>query len=573
MARIPPVKSTSRPVSSRVRQDAKGLRTGETAILEMMALGAPLSDVLDRLMRLNEFRSKGLLASILLLDPEGKRLRHLAGPSLPTEYMRAIDGSPIGPKAGSCGTAAYRKKQVIVADIQTDPLWADYRYLVEPYGFRACWSTPIFSRRGQVLGTFAMYYREVRSPSRAELRSVKGTTHLAGIAIEKAQLEERLRQAQKMEVFGQLTGGIAHDFNNVLTAIKGNVSLLQTKKLSESERKTITNEISDAADRATSLTQHLLAFGRRRLTQTEPLDLNEVVASVVQMLRRLIGEHIVLKTRYPHEVVPVDADASMLEQALINLAVNARDAMLNGGRLTIEISRVQVDKPEVLLSGNGRPGKYARLSVSDTGTGIATENLPRIFEPFFTTKEPGKGTGLGLATVLQIVEQHRGWVEVDSRRGAGTTFHLYLPTLTRNKLASSARRVQNLSIPRGTETILLVEDEEAVRRSIGDILAHYGYHIHAAVSGAAALEIWREHHESIQLIVTDLVIPGSVNGRALFDQMRSEKPGLRAIFCSGYTDDILGNDASLRKAANFIEKPFPPERLMQKIRACLDAEE
>jgi two-component system, cell cycle sensor histidine kinase and response regulator CckA len=559
-----------KPASSGVRQPGKGLRAGENAILEMIALGAPLSDVLDRLMRLNESRSEGLLASVLLLDPEGKRLRHIAGPSLPREYMRAIDGSPIGPKVGSFGTAAYRKKPVIVSDIQTDPLWADYRYLVEPYGFRACWSTPIFSRQGNVLGTFAMYYREVRSPSRAELRLVKGTTHLAGIAIEKAQLEERLRQAQKMEAFGQLVGGIAHDFNNVLTAIKGNVSLLQTERLSESEQKTIANEISDAADRATSLTRHLLTFSRRRLTQTELLDLNQVVASVVRMLRRLIGERIVLKTRYPREAVLVDADASMLEQVLVNLAVNGRDAMLDGGQLTIETSRVQVDKPEEFLSGNARPGPHARLSVSDTGAGIAAEHLPHIFEPFFTTKESGKGTGLGLAIVLNIMEQHRGWIGVESHAGAGTTFHLYLPSSTKNKLPSSPRSTENLSIPRGSETILLVEDEEAVRRSIGNILARYGYHIHSAVSGAAALEIWRKHHESIHLMVTDLVMPGNVSGRALFDQMRSAKPGLKVIFCSGYADDVLGDDAPLRKAPNFIGKPFAPEKLLRQIRVCLD---
>jgi two-component system, cell cycle sensor histidine kinase and response regulator CckA len=559
-----------KPASSGVRQPGKGLRAGENAILEMIALGAPLSDVLDRLMRLNESRSEGLLASVLLLDPEGKRLRHIAGPSLPQEYMRAIDGSPIGPKVGSCGTAAYRKKPVIVSDIQTDPLWADYRYLVEPYGFRACWSTPIFSGQGNVLGTFAMYYREVRSPSRAELRLVKGTTHLAGIAIEKAQLEERLRQAQKMEAFGQLVGGIAHDFNNVLTAIKGNVSLLQTERLSESEQKTIANEISDAADRATSLTRHLLTFSRRRLTQTELLDLNQVVASVVRMLRRLIGERIVLKTRYPREAVLVDADASMLEQVLVNLAVNGRDAMLDGGQLTIETSRVQVDKPEEFLSGNARSGPHARLSVSDTGAGIAAEHLPHIFEPFFTTKETGKGTGLGLAIVLNIMEQHRGWIGVESHAGAGTTFHLYLPSSTKNELPSSPRSTENLSIPRGSETILLVEDEEAVRRSIGNILARYGYHIHSAVSGAAALGIWRKHHESIHLMVTDLVMPGNVSGRALFDQMRSAKPGLKVIFCSGYTDDVLGDDAPLRKAPNFIGKPFAPEKLLRQIRVCLD---
>jgi two-component system, cell cycle sensor histidine kinase and response regulator CckA len=563
----------SRTITSSVRpRRAKGLRAGQSAILEMIALGEPLSDVLDRLMRLNESQSPGLLASILLLDPEGKRLRHASAPSLPEAYTRAIDGAPIGPKVGSCGTAAYRKEMVIVTDILTDPLWADYLYLVEPHGLRACWSTPIFSRQGKVLGTFAMYYREVRSPSRAELRLLKGTTHLAGIAIEKAQLEERLREAQKMEAFGQLAGGIAHDFNNVLTAIKGNVSMLQTAGLTEAERAAATDEISDAADRATSLTRHLLTFSRRRLMQPQALDLNEVVAAVIKMLRRLIGEHIVLEARYAEGPVPVYADASMLEQVLVNLAVNSRDAMTKGGRLTVETCRVQVGKSEAVLPANGRPGQYARLSVSDTGAGIASELLPRIFEPFFTTKELGKGTGLGLSTVLYIVEQHRGWIEVESQPDLGTTFNLYLPWSAKNRL-TSARPAQGPVILRGTETLLLVEDEEAVRRAIENTLVHQGYRVHTAISGGTALEIWRKHHQSIQLMVTDVVMPGGVSGRTLFDQMRTEKPELKVIFCSGYTDDALGNDAQLRKTTNFIEKPFAPDKLLRKIRACLDSKE
>jgi two-component system, cell cycle sensor histidine kinase and response regulator CckA len=562
----------TRTIIPRVRVErAKGLRAGENTIQEMIALGAPLSDVLDRLMRLNESRFEGLLASILLLDPEGKRLRHAAAPSLPAAYIRAIDGTPIGPSVGSCGTAAYRKEMVIVTDIQTDPLWAPYKYLAEPYGLRACWSTPIVSRQGKVLGTFAMYYREVRSPSRAELRLLKSTTHLAGIAIEKAQLEERLRQAQKMEAFGQLAGGIAHDFNNVLTAIKGNVSLLQATKLSDSERTAITNEISDAADRAASLTRHLLSFSRRRLMQSQALDLNEVVAGVVKMLRRLIGEHIILETRYAREAMPVYADASMLEQVLVNLALNSRDAMSEGGRLTIETSGVQVGKSEALHLRNGRPGQYVRLSLTDTGAGIPAEHLSRIFEPFFTTKELGKGTGLGLSTVVNIVEQHRGWIEVESQVGAGTTFKLYLPRSAKYK-PTSARAAEEPSIPRGTETILLVEDEETVRRSLAHMLARYGYRVHAATSGATALEIWRQHRQSIQLIVTDVVMPGGISGRALFDQMRSEKPDLKVIFCSGYTDEMLGDDALLRQNPDFIEKPFAPEKLARKIRACLDRE-
>src|ERR1700751_6260252 len=568
--RFPRVKRMTRTINPVVRAErTKGLFAGENAILEMIALDAPLADVLDRLMRLTETRFEGLLASVLLLDPEGKRLRHAAAPSLPAAYMRAIDGTPIGPSVGSCGSAAYRKEMVIVTDIETDPLWAPYKSLAYPYGLRACWSAPIVSRRGKVLGTFAMYYREVRSPSRAELRLLKATTHFAGIAIEKARLEERLRQVQKMEAFGQLAGGIAHDFNNVLTAIKGNLSLLQTAQLSESERTTITNEISDAADRAASLTRHLMSFSRRRLMQPQAIDLNEVVAAVVKMLRRLIGEHIILETRYVEEAVVVYADASMLEQVLVNLAVNSRDAMREGGRLILETSRVRVGKSGSSDSRK-RPGQYAHLSVTDTGVGIPAEHLSRIFEPFFTTKELGKGTGLGLSTVLSIVEQHRGWIEVTSHVGMGTTFNLYLPWSVKNK-PTPAPAAEEPSIPRGAETILLVEDEETVRRSIAHMLTRYGYRIQAATSGATALKIWRQHHQSIQLVVTDVVMPGGVSGRALFDQMRSREPDLKVIFSSGYTDEILGNDALLRQNPNFIEKPFAPEELVRKIRACLDS--
>ena len=552
------------------RRRAKALRTGENAILEMIARGAPVEEVLDHLMRLNESQSEGLLASILILDADGKRLRHLAAPSLPEVYLKAIDGTPIGPKTGSCGTAAYTKKPVIVTDIMTSPLWEDFRHLAAPHGLRACWSTPILSHQGKVLGAFAMYYREVRAPSRAEMRLVHGTTHLAGIAIERAQLEDRLRQAQKMEAFGQLAGGIAHDFNNILTAIMGNVSLLQSGELSESERNSATTEISTAADRAASLTRRLLTFSRRRPMQPEELDLNETVATVTNMLKRLIGEHISFETHYARGGVPVYVDSSMMEQVLINLAINARDAMPKGGRLVIETAKETIGHAEEHFPHHIRPGQYARLTVIDTGSGIAAEHLPHIFEPFFTTKEFGKGTGLGLSTVFSIVEQHRGWIEVESQVGVGATFRIYLPRSARRKTVE-ARPAEHSSMQGGNETVLVVEDEEAVRRSTGSMLKHHGYRVHTAVSGVAALKIWEEHRGAIDLIVTDVVMPGGVGGRALVDRMRSERPELKAIFCSGYTDEFLGKDAQLRKGPNFIEKPFQPDEFLRKIRACLEA--
>jgi two-component system cell cycle sensor histidine kinase/response regulator CckA len=548
------------------RQRAKALRAGQNGILEMIARGAPLEDVLEKLMRLNESQCKGMLCSVLLLDPNGKHLRHGAAPSLPEVYTKAIDGCAIGPNAGSCGTAAYRKEQVIVTDIRSDPLWAAYRHLAAPHGLRACWSTPIFSRQAKVLGTFAMYYREVRAPTRTEIQLIESTTHLAGIGIERQLLEERLRQAQKMEALGQLAGGIAHDFNNILTVIKGNASLLRTGQLSRTEQACAAAEIAAAADRAASLTRHLLTFGRRQLMEPQNLDLNAVVANVASMLQRLIGEHIALETRYARGGAPVHVDPGMMEQVLVNFAVNSRDAMPKGGRIVLQTARVENEAE----GRSRRPGEYVRLSVGDTGTGIAAEHLPHIFEPFFTTKELGKGTGLGLATVFSIVEQHRGWIEVESEVNVGTTFHLYLPRSAKIR-ESTARPAKTPNIRGGTETILLVEDEEAVRQLMRNVLEHHGYRTLAAVSGVAALEIWRQYRAAIDLVVTDMVMPGGIGGRALAEQMRSEKPELKVIYCSGYTDDVLGNDSPLRMHADFCEKPFQLDKFLGKVRDCLDA--
>jgi two-component system cell cycle sensor histidine kinase/response regulator CckA len=383
------------------------------------------------------------------------------------------------------------------------------------------------------------------------------------------QLETQLRQSQKMQAFGQLAAGVAHDFNNVLTVIQGNVSLLLTAPLSPAERDSASAETFHAVERAANLTRQLLTFSRRQPMQAKDLDLNEVVMNITKMLRRLIGEDIALETRYAPGGALIHADPGMMEQVLMNLAVNSRDAMPKGGQLMIKTTPITLTNTTQSDKHTARPGEFVRLSITDTGCGIAPENLPHLFEPFFTTKEVGKGTGLGLATVFGIVEQHQGWIEVESQVNKGTTFHAYFP-----RLKKKADNLELLSPPQevsgGTETILLVEDEAALRRLMQRVLERHGYQIHAAVSGAQALEVWRGHREKIDILVTDMVMPDGVNGHELADRLRTEKPGLKIIYCSGYANNLPGRDSPLRQNEAFLEKPFEPAKLLQKIRDCAD---
>ena len=387
---------------------------------------------------------------------------------------------------------------------------------------------------------------------------------------ERRSLQEQIRQAQKMEAFGQLAGGVAHDFNNLLTVIIAHAGILKMScaALGLEEQGQSVEEISEAADRATNLTRQLLTFSRRQQMQRSRVDLNEVVRNMTKMLKRILGEQIALQANCTEGYVPVYADSGMLEQVLLNLAVNSRDAMPNGGYLIIQTDLVSVS-PEDLAKHPGSPeGNYARMAVTDTGAGIAPENLARIFEPFFTTKGVGKGTGLGLATVFGIVEQHQGWVEVQSRVGAGTTFQIFLPQGSGNmrKLAKK----KDGAMQGGNETILLAEDEDGVRELTKMVLQASGYQVLEASNAYAAFDIWKANSSEIDMLFTDLVMPGDVGGRKLAEQMLIDKPDLKVIYCSGYTDETLGEDAFLREAPNFLQKPFDLVRLSQVVRATLD---
>jgi PAS domain S-box-containing protein len=385
-------------------------------------------------------------------------------------------------------------------------------------------------------------------------------------------LEEQLRQSQKMEAIGQLAGGVAHDFNNILTIILGHATLLGMSSL-DAKALVSANQIKQAAERAAGLTRQLLAFGRKQIVNPRPLDLNRVVGSMSEMLGRLLGEDIALQLNFCSEPAIVEADPTMLEQILLNLSVNSRDAMPRGGRLAIRISIRDIDTAHIRKSVEAAQGRYICLSHTDTGMGIPPENLARIFEPFFTTKELGKGTGLGLATVYGIVKQHKGWIEVESELGKGTTFNIFLPASTSRAPEPEATSDTQLRALNGTETVLVVEDERDLRDIVTRTLNRHGYRVFQAVDGNNALQIWNEYKKEIDLVFTDVIMPGGLNGRELAERLWVEKPKLKVIFSTGYGADALGRDFKLDPDLNYLQKPYMPNALARIVRRCLDAKQ
>jgi signal transduction histidine kinase/ActR/RegA family two-component response regulator len=386
-------------------------------------------------------------------------------------------------------------------------------------------------------------------------------------SLRERSLQEELRQAQKMDAIGRLAGGIAHDFNNLLTVILGR-SQVALRRLSPDDplRRSIAL-IAETAERAGALVQQLLAFSRKQLTQPRVLVLTEVVTRLEQMLRRLIGEDVELVTTFAPDLGRVKADPSQLEQVLVNLAVNARDAMPTGGRLTIETENVQLDLAFARRHRGARPGPYVRLSVSDTGVGMDAVTRARIFEPFFTTKEPGKGTGLGLATVYGIVKQSDGYIAVDSEPGHGARFDIYLPRVDAPPEPLPAAPA--LGARGGSETLLLVEDEPALRDMTREILELHGYTVIEAGSGADALDVAARHPGPIHLLLTDVVLP-RMGGRQLAERLVAQRPETKVLFMSGYTDDALGRHGALDPGVVLLPKPFAPDALARAVRQALD---
>ena len=381
---------------------------------------------------------------------------------------------------------------------------------------------------------------------------------------QRAELEVKLRQSQKMEAIGQLSGGIAHDFNNILTVIQGNAALLQSLDLQPGETRDCSNQISRAAERAAGLTRQLLMFARKQEMRPVNLDLNETVAQITKMLQRILGEDVTLRTEYAPALPLIHADVGMLEQIVLNLAVNARDAMATGGKLTLRTSAEKRRSKD-----SEKEETHVCLQIADTGCGIAPEILPRIFEPFFTTKEVGKGTGLGLATVYGIVQQHHGNIRVQSEPGQGATFTVSFPAVGDSETIRATPPPKPV-LPRSTETILLVEDELPLRTFVSDLLQRCGYAVLEAESGPAALKVWGEKRETIDLLFTDVIMPEAMNGIELGHRLLAEKPALKVIYTSGYTGNLEGHRQTLVEGVNFIRKPYKPETLAEMIRKNLD---
>jgi signal transduction histidine kinase/CheY-like chemotaxis protein len=409
---------------------------------------------------------------------------------------------------------------------------------------------------------------EITVTPRVEGKAVIGAVGIARDITDRRRLEEQYRQAQKLEAVGRLAGGVAHDFNNLLTAINGySEVILDTLRPGDPLRESL-EQVRKAGERAALLTRQLLAFSRKQVLHPTVLDLNALLADMNRMLGRLIGEDIDLVVRPALDLWQVKGDPGQLEQVVMNLVVNARDAMPTGGKLTVETANVALDATYVAAHPDAHAGEHVLLAVSDTGCGMDAATRARIFEPFFTTKGPEKGTGLGLATVFGIVKQSGGHIEVYSEPGLGTTFKIYLPRYRNGAPAGKSHAGQKV-VARGSETVLLVEDEDGVRKLARLVLQERGYKVLEARHGGEALLICEQYDGTIHLMVTDVVMP-HMSGRQVAERLQTLRPEMKVLYLSGYTDDAIVRHGVLEADTPFLQKPFTPDNLALKVREVLD---
>ncbi len=572
---------------------SESLRIAHNEVLEQAILDQPLEKALEGLVRtVEEHSESGILGSILLLDKSGKRLLHGAAPSLPEGYNQAINGIEIGPNVGSCGTAASTGKPVFVSDIATDPLWADFKDLALEHGLRACWSIPIRSGSGQILGTFAMYNREPRAPVDDDLQMVQLITQTAALVIERKHAEAALRElnetlearvveeiaerraaevalqrAQKLESIGKLTGGVAHDFNNLLQIISGNLQLLASDVPNNPRAEQRLANAMGGVQRGAKLASQLLAFGRRQPLEPKVVNIGRLVAGMEDLLRRSIGEAIEIETVVSGGLWNAFIDSTQIENAVLNLAINARDAMDGVGKLTIEVRNAHLDPEYAAENSEVRPGQYVMIAVTDTGAGISPEILGQVFEPFFTTKPEGKGSGLGLSMVYGFVKQSGGHVKIYSEVGQGTSIKIYLPRVheDEDQLAGPAL----VEAGGGSETILVVEDDEEVRATVSDLLRELGYKVLTAKDAGSALPIL-ESGVRVDLLFTDVVMPGPLRSPELARKAKERLPSIGVLFTSGYTENAIVHGGRLDAGVNLLTKPYSRQVLAARVRRALD---
>lgn len=413
--------------------------------------------------------------------------------------------------------------------------------------------TPVYDRDGKVVGVLGIFW-DISAQVKAEQQ--------------RAHLEDQLQQAQKMEAIGRLAGGVAHDFNNILTVILGNANLLAEEPGLSSDGRKVLGDIEETAGRGADLVRRLLAFSRRNVSQMRAVDLNEIAGRMNRMLRSLVGDHISIEYALAPGLPSVFADPTMIEQVILNLSLNARDAMADGGRLTIRTSASESNAP---LATDAAPDRCVVLAVEDTGHGIDDETRAHLFEPFFTTKPAGKGTGLGLATVYSIVDQHGGCIDVESAPGRGSCFRVYLPAIQDESPAGSSVPAAPAPLASGAESILVVEDQQHVRSMIGSALRRSGYRVLEAENARAAMDIWEREGSDIDLVLTDIVMPGGMSGIELARILTTRRPGLRVLYSSGYNDDMIFKRDALPPGSAFLAKPYGIQALNEAVRRCLDS--
>ena len=507
-----------------------------------------------------------LTGSILLVEAE------------PEVLLMKARSSLIEPRADSCDRISFGKCLCGLAAQTQEIQFADgpdecSEPCAEETGTHCHYAVPILFG-GRTLGVLNIYLKEGCRKNQKEeefLYTVAST--LAGIIMrrkaeaEKEKLHDQLLQAQKMEAVGQLAGGIAHDFNNILTAMIGYGHLLKIKMQEDDPLRSYADHILSLSDRAANLTQSLLAFSRKQIMNPKTADLNEIIRKVERLLSRIIGEDIELKTVLAEKELTVMADTLQIEQVLMNLVTNARDAMPEGGELVIRTEIRELDQVFIKTHGFGKKGRYAFVSVSDSGSGMDEKTKEHIFEPFFTTKDVGKGTGLGLAMAYGIIKQHEGYINVYSESGKGTIFNIYLP-LIRGK-AEEINPDDIHPIERGTETILLAEDNDEVRTGTKIILEEFGYKVIEAVDGEDAISKFQRYKDKIHFILLDVIMPKK-NGKEAYEEIKKIRPDIDAIFTSGYAADIIRQKGNLAEGVEFILKPATPRVLLGKIREVLD---
>jgi signal transduction histidine kinase/CheY-like chemotaxis protein/HAMP domain-containing protein len=515
----------------------------------------------------------------------------LAAQTLELEYCHVLELAPGGKsfllRAGVGWKEGWIGKATVPAERQTvsgyaltvgEPVF--FEDLAADTRFRACTllaehgvvsgMTVAIGGHGQAFGVLGAHTARRRKFTEDEVHFLFSIATVLAMAVARARMEVELRQAQKMESIGQLAAGVAHDFNNMLTVIQGHSGMLLAKSGLPPEMLGSAQAIYFAAERATRLTRQLLMFSRKNVMQPKLLDLREVVSTLSKMLKHVLREPITLEFHPPPEIPLVQGDVGMIEQVIMNLAVNARDAMPNGGTLTISTQPLQITDAYVQAHREARTGAFVCLAVCDTGCGMDSATLNRIFEPFFTTKEAGKGTGLGLATVYGIVKRHQGWIEVTSEVGKGSTFKVFIPASSETVKTALPEAIPTAAVRGGHETILVVEDEPVLRDMAHVILEDCGYTILEAASGLEALQVWEHHPGAIDLVLTDVVMPGGISGRDLAVRLLAEHPKTRVIFTSGYNVEETNTDFFRKGGAVFLQKPYTRLALTKAVRESLD---